>query len=141
MLQALKREQPHSSRSTLLAGAPGAGAAPRETESTAELGSRGLLSLQQQVMQQQDTELDELERSVHTTKHVALQINEEADLHNRLLTELDTEVDATGTRLAAAQRKLKFVMRRAGSCKTQLLLFLLAVILVVVLVLGFKILI
>ena len=68
-----------------------------------------------------------------------VQINEETELHNRLLDDLDEEVDGTRSRLAAAQRRLKLVMRRSGSCKTQMLMFLIAVVLVVVLVLAFKI--
>lgn len=67
------------------------------------------------------------------------QINEEAELHNRLLDDLDEAVGGTSSRLAAAQRRLKLVMRRSGSCKTMVLLFLVAVVLVVVAVVGFKI--
>ena len=141
-------------------------------------------------MQQQDDALEQLERSVHSTKHIALQINEEADLHNRwawagrawprgahrasalsearrikllhpassstlprgaqcfislhrecadcrltdasppparpsrLLDDLDEDVEGTSSRLAAAQRRLKLVMRRSSGCKASLLLFL-----------------
>jgi len=146
MLQALKRDQPRSSRTTLLDKQPGgAGGGTslqplgRETDTTAELDNRGLVSMQQQVMNQQDTELEHLEHSVATTKHVALQINEETSLHNRLLDELDIEVGSTQNRLTTAQKKLKNVMRRAGSCKTQLLVFLLVVVLVLVILIGFKI--
>ncbi|KAL4427976.1 hypothetical protein ABPG75_002065 [Micractinium tetrahymenae] len=145
MLASLKREAPRAARDTLLAGSgssgglAAAGAGGRETDATAELGNRGLLSMQQQVMQQQDDALESLERTVVGTKHIALQINEEAELHNRLLDELDEGVEGTSSRLAAAQRRLKLVMRRSGSCKTMVLLFLVAVVLVVVAVIGFKI--
>ena len=141
MLQALKRDQPRAARSVLLGDVPAGrdAGAGRETDATAELGNRGLLSMQQQVMRQQDTELEHLERSVGTTKHIALQINEETQLHNRLLDELDTDVDTTASRLSVAQRKLKLVMRRAGSCKTQLIAFMMVVVLILVLILGFKI--
>lgn len=67
------------------------------------------------------------------------QINEEAQLHTRLLEDLDEGVDATRSRLGAAQRRLKQVMRRSGSCKAMTLMFLVAVILVVVVVVGFKV--
>jgi hypothetical protein len=143
MLQALKRDAGASraSRSALLdAPGGGAGAAPaRETDSTAELDNRGLAAMQRQVMATQDTELEHLERSVGTAKHVALQINEETALHNRLLDELDVEVGATGDRLAAAQRRLKQVMRRADGCKLQLLMCMLMMVLVLVILVGFKI--
>ena len=73
-------------------------------------------------------------RPLARAQHIALQINEEADLHNRLLGEVHEDVDATSSRLRAAQRRLKTVMRKGAGCKTSLLIFLLAVILVVVLV-------
>jgi chromosome segregation ATPase len=143
MLAQLKREAPRAAREQLLGGrdggGTGGGGGGRETDTTAELGSAGLLQLQHQVMSQQDRELEGLERSVAGTKHIALQINEEAELHNRLLDELDEGVDGTRSRLAAAQRRLQLVMRRSSSCKTQLLLVLVLAVLVVVLVLGFKV--
>lgn len=140
MLQALKRDQPHSSRSALL-DMPGSAAQPigRETDTTAELNNRGLVTMQRQVLQQQDNELEHLERSVITTKHVALQINEETSLHNRLLDELEVDLGMTQSRMATAQRKLKSVMRKASSCKTQLLVFLMLIILILVILVGFKI--
>jgi SYP5 family syntaxin len=145
MLQALKRDQPRSSRSALLDSQSGGGGGTplqplgRETDTTAELDNRGLVSMQQHIMQQQDTELEHLERSVATTKHVALQINEETSLHNRLLDELDIEVGNTQNRLSTAQKKLKNVMRRAASCKTQLLVFLMVIVLILVILIGFKV--
>jgi t-SNARE complex subunit (syntaxin) len=143
MLQALKRDQPRSSRSALLDNSGGGGTAlqplGRETDTTAELDNRGLVSMQQKIMQHQDTELEHLERSVATTKQVALQINEETSLHNSLLDELDIEVGSTQNRLEMAQKKLKNVMRRAGSCKTQLLVFLMVIVLILVILIGFKI--
>ena len=135
MLQALKRDQPRATRSNLLGPPAAAGPSGRETDTTAELSSQGLLQVQQDVMQQQDQELEALERTVVGTKHIALQINEETELHNRLLDDLDENVDGTSSRLKAAQRRLQIVMRRSGSCKTVLVMFLLCVVLVVVLVL------
>jgi syntaxin of plants SYP5 len=141
MLQALKRDQPRALRSSLLGDAsPGSSQSlARETDVTAERNNEGLVQLQQHIMRHQDTELESLDRSVAGTKHIALQINEETHLQNRLLDDLDMEVDATSSRLKVAQRKLAVVMRRAGGCKTQLLLFLMLVILVMVIVIGFKI--
>ena len=81
MLTSLKREQPHVAREALLGGA-GLGSSSngtmatgaRETDVTAELSSQGLLQLQHQVMQQQDRDLESLERTVVGTKHIALQV-------------------------------------------------------------------
>ncbi|GAB4819343.1 hypothetical protein N2152v2_006389 [Parachlorella kessleri] len=147
MLQALKRDaqqQGRAARGALLGSSSGggtniSGSGTRETDTTAELSNAGLLQQQTQIMERQDEDLALLERTVVGTKHIALQINEEADLHNRLLEDLDEDVDVTSSRLKAAQRRLKIVMRKAGSCKTQLLIFLLLVILIVVVIIGFKI--
>lgn len=51
-----------------------ASAPARETMSTADLDNRGLLQLQQGTMSRQDNELEELERSVNSTKVRALTI-------------------------------------------------------------------
>jgi hypothetical protein len=40
----------------------------KETEATAELDNQGLVQLQQQVMQQQDHELEQMEKTVISTK-------------------------------------------------------------------------
>lgn len=146
MLQALKRDPQlrgnaaSRSRQDLLSN--GSTAKPinsRETDATAELDNTGLLSMQQQVMQEQDGNLLLLERTVQGTKHIALQINEETSLQNRLLEEFDHEVDATSSRLRAVQRKAQIILRRSGSLRTQVLMCLLLVILVVVILVAFKI--
>ena len=49
-------------------GAAPGGAAGRETLRTADVDNRGLVQLQQTVMREQDAELEELERSVTSTK-------------------------------------------------------------------------
>lgn len=134
MLQSLRREHPRA----LLSTNPQIADKSKETDATAELDNHGLLNLQQQIMSQQDTELDQLEHSVATTKHVALQINEETTLHNRLLDELDGDVETTGNKLRVVQQKLKIIMGRSGSCKLYLLIGLLLLLLVLVIVLGFK---
>jgi syntaxin of plants SYP5 len=137
MLTALKRDQSRGARSGGTTPSNGGGA--RETDATAPLDSGGILRMQQQVMSTQDRDLEDLERSVVGTRHVALQINEEAELHNRLLEGLDADVTTTSGRLAEAQRKLRYVMREGGSCKAKLMVFLMLVILIVVLLVGFKI--
>ncbi|KDD75355.1 hypothetical protein H632_c726p1, partial [Helicosporidium sp. ATCC 50920] len=103
MLQALKRDGAAAQRGALFAGSSGQGApSGQETIQTAELNATGLLSLQQEIMSQQDRDLESLEHSVAGTKHIALQINEETTLHNRLLEDLDEEVSATSSRMKAA---------------------------------------
>ena len=73
-------------------------------------------------------------------QHIALTINEELDLHQRLLDDLDDDVEVSQSRMRAAQKKLKLVMKNSGNCKGLCTSILLMVILAVVVLLGFKIL-
>lgn len=45
----------------------------QETEVTAELDNKGLVQLQQQIMQQQDQELEQMEKTVVSTKVTSVQ--------------------------------------------------------------------
>lgn len=59
-------------------GAGSGSAAGRETLRTAELDNRGLVQLQQTVMREQDSELEELERSVTSTKVSCPRVEDDA---------------------------------------------------------------
>ena len=72
-------------------------------------------------------------------QHIALTINEELDLHQRLLDELDDDVDVSQSRMRAASKKLKLVMKNTGNCKSLCTSILLMVALAVVILVGFKI--
>jgi len=111
-----------------------------ETDATAERNNAQLLAMQTALMQEQDEALEHLERSTVTTKNIAIQINDETRLQNRLLEEFDGEVEQTSNRLQVAQKKLQAVMQRAGGCTGPLLLFVLIVILLLLLVMALKIL-
>ena len=45
-------------------------------------------------------------------QHIALTVNEELGLQERLLEELDEDVDVSHSRMRAAQKKLTSVLRR-----------------------------
>ena len=111
----------------------------KETDVTAELDNTGLVSMQRQVMQQQDDNLDLLERSVQGTKHIALQINEEATLQNRLLEDFDEEVDVTQSRLRAVHRKAQWILNSSSGFKMPLVICMLSVFLMMVVLVLFKI--
>jgi len=78
------------------------------------------------------------DRACCSLQHIALTVNEELDLHRRLLDDLDEDVDVTHSRMRAAQKKLKHVMRRAGNCRSMCFMILLMVILAVVIIVAFK---
>jgi syntaxin of plants SYP5 len=138
ILVSIKRPQANEMRTELLSG-PQTQTAPRETERTAELDNLGLLRLQHQVMKEQDTSLEVMEQTVSSTKHIALAIGEEVDLHTRLLEDLDEDIDHTHTRLRAINQRVKHMLRHSSSWRGGLVIFLLAIVLVVVILLAFKI--
>ena len=71
---------------------------------------------------------------------MALTIDEELSLHNRLLTDMDEDVNVTHSRMRAAQKRVRQILRDSGGCKFSCTAFGLALILVVLIVLLFKIL-
>ncbi|KAK2987055.1 hypothetical protein RJ640_004781 [Escallonia rubra] len=73
---------------------------------------------------EQDEGLDKLEETVTSTKHIALAVNEELDLHTRLIDNLDEHVDVTGSRLQRVQKNLAILNKRTkGGCSCMCLLF------------------
>ncbi|PIN15864.1 SNARE protein TLG1/Syntaxin 6 [Handroanthus impetiginosus] len=76
-----------------------------------------IVGVQGQIMKEQDEDLEKLEQTVTSTKHIALAINEELDLHTRLIVELDQDVEVTESRLQQVQRRLAILNKRTkGGC-------------------------
>ncbi|XP_071724596.1 syntaxin-51-like isoform X2 [Rutidosis leptorrhynchoides] len=106
---------------------------PDAMSRTVGLDNQGLVGLQRQIMREQDEGLEKLEETVLSTKHIALAVNEELDLHTRLIDDLDQHVDVTDSRLRRVQKNLAVLNKRTkGGCSCMCLLF--AVIGIVVLV-------
>ncbi|WRX29500.1 Target SNARE coiled-coil homology domain - like 10 [Theobroma cacao] len=84
---------------------------------------------------EQDEGLEKLEETVVSTKHIALAVNEELDLHTSLIDDLDRHVDVTDSRLARVQKNLAILNKRTkGGCSCMCML--LAVIGIVILVVS-----
>lgn len=97
------------------------------------LDNHGLVGFQRQIIKEQDEGLEKLEETVTSTKHIALAVNEELNLHTRLLDNLDQHVDSTDSHLQRVQKKLAALNRRTkGGCSYLILLVIAAVILIVV---------
>ncbi|KAK8958499.1 Syntaxin-52 [Platanthera guangdongensis] len=95
------------------------------------LDNHGVVVLQRQIMKEQDEGLGKLEETVFSTKHIALAVNEELDLHTSLLDDLDEHVDVTDSRLQRVQKKLAVLNRRTkGGCSCVCLLLSVVVIIV-----------
>lgn len=103
------------------------------TNRATSLDNQGLVGFQRQIMREQDEGLEKLEETVVSTKHIALAVNEELDLHTRLIDDLDQHVDVTDSRLRRVQKNLAILNKRTkGGCTCMCML--LAVIGIVVLV-------
>lgn len=137
LLQSLKRDSAASNRKELLG--PKQPGPPQETERTAGLDNAGILQLQNQVIRQQDQELGQIEETMISTKHVALAMGEELNLQERLLGDMEEDVDVVHSRLRAVTNKVKSVMRQSKEWKWWCLVIVLAIVLVVVLVIVFKV--
>lgn len=97
----------------------------------AGLDNHGIVSLQRQVMQDQNEGLEKLEESVLSTKHIALAVNEELDLHTGLIGSLDEHVEVTDSKLQMVQKKLAFLNKRTkGGCSCMCMLLSLVAILI-----------
>ncbi|OMP04340.1 hypothetical protein COLO4_09747 [Corchorus olitorius] len=108
---------------------------PDAMSRTVGLDNSGLVGLQRQIMKEQDEGLEKLEETVISTKHIALAVNEELDLHTRLIDDLDQHVDVTDSRLRRVQKNLAILNKRTkGGCSCMCML--LAVIGIVILVVA-----
>eukprot|EP00475_Leptophrys_vorax_P009508 TRINITY_DN16304_c0_g2_i1.p1 TRINITY_DN16304_c0_g2~~TRINITY_DN16304_c0_g2_i1.p1 ORF type:complete len:241 (+),score=24.58 TRINITY_DN16304_c0_g2_i1:395-1117(+) len=125
MATVLSSAQSAANRSALL-GRDGAPLVAVETERTASRDNKGLVALQQEIMQEQDDELLELESTVATTKHIALTINGELDLHRHLLDDLDADLESTNARMQVAKKKMGIFARRSDNTCNMCLVMMLA---------------
>ena len=125
-----------ANRTSLMEG----GIAPVETSRTQALDNSGLVNLQRQIMKEQDQDLESLEHTVLSTKHIALAVNEELDLHTRLLDDMGESADVTNNKLLAAQRRLGFLNKNLGQGWSLLTMIILMVVVVVLVLVLFKLL-
>ncbi|KAM3337889.1 syntaxin-61 isoform X2 [Capsicum galapagoense] len=84
------------------------------------------------LMRQQDEELDELSASVVRIGDVGLTIHDELIAHDKILGELDTEMDSTSNRLDFVQKKIAMVMKKT-SLKGQMMMICFLIVLFIVL--------
>eukprot|EP00798_Chlamydomonas_sp_ICE-L_P020265 gene20265-27019_t len=140
MQHSIKRDNGQQNRDALLSGASASRGPAMETEQTAELDSQGLLQMQKHAMNQQDQALEKMEKTVTSTKHIALAIGEEVDLQTRLLDDLDEDVDVTNHRMRAATKRVKNMIKDTSHWKGGCMIFVLIVTLVMVTIIGFKLL-
>ncbi|KAG9446621.1 hypothetical protein H6P81_012749 [Aristolochia fimbriata] len=84
------------------------------------------------LIKQQDEELDELSASVERIGGVGLTIHDELIGQEKILDELNLEMDSTANKLDFVQKKVALVMKKAGA-KGQIMMILFLVVLFIVL--------
>ncbi|KAJ3055834.1 hypothetical protein HK097_009037 [Rhizophlyctis rosea] len=82
-----------------------------ETDQTRPLDNSGLVQLQRQQMEDQDSSLDALSSIIRRQKQIGMAIGNELDVQNHLLGELDEGVDRTKRNLANVGKKLDRVSK------------------------------
>jgi hypothetical protein len=66
---------------------------------------------------EQDDALEDLSSAAERAKQVSMAVNEELDLHTKLLDDLEGDVEDTRGRLTLATRAVKRMMRRGSNCR------------------------
>jgi len=102
---------------------------------TQPFDSAEMLESQRLMMQDQDTHLDSLHSSLTRQHSISQQLSSELDVQAGLLTELDTDIDHTASRLGRARQSLDRVGRGIGangSTVTIAVLILVLLILIIV---------
>jgi regulator of vacuolar morphogenesis len=83
-----------------------AAAGPQETAETRPLDDRGLVQLQQQQMDTQDSQLEGLSAILRRQRRLGEEIGREIGEQNELLDDLGTNVDRVGGKLGRAKREM-----------------------------------
>lgn len=140
MQLSLKRDHSQQNRSALVQQTQQTSRPARETDRTADVDNLGILEMQQDVMQEQELNLAAMEQSVASTRHLALTINEELHVQERLLEDFEEEVDVSHNKMRAAQKRIKGVLTGSnGDWRGMLLVAALIILLMVILLLAFKV--
>jgi regulator of vacuolar morphogenesis len=78
----------------------------RETEQTRGVDNEGLLKLQEQMMDDQDSQVEQFSSILNRQRQVGYAIGQELENQNQLLEELDSDLDRTQVKLKFANKKL-----------------------------------
>lgn len=89
------------------------------------------------LIKKQDEELDELSASVQRIGGVGLTIHEELLQQEKIIEDLDKEMDSTSNRLDFVQKKVAMVMKKAGAKGQMMMILFLVVLFIILFVLVF----
>jgi hypothetical protein len=88
---------------------------------------------QQQLLQQQDMGLDMLGQQAQRLGQMSLQISEELDSHNKILSEMDQDLDEANQNLDLVTRKTKEFIEASGGTRNFLVILVLMCVVVILL--------
>eukprot|EP00210_Caulerpa_lentillifera_P009673 g9229.t1 len=90
---------------------------------------------QEMIIRQQDVELDHMEQAVSRIGHVGRTIHSELESQHELLNALDEDVDITGSRIKAAQMKIREVIQNSGgNCQVCTIVVLSMILLILIII-------
>ena len=107
---------------------------PNDNDNNNEKEEAMVLHFQNQVLREQDEELTDLSNHVTRTKHIAIAVGEELDLHTRLLDDFDDDVEHTSGNLKRIASSARRLFERIGKsnfslrCCLAVLIFMLVVL-------------
>lgn len=90
---------------TRIFGAPQS--APQETEETRPLDDRGVVQLQKQKIKDQDSTLDNLSAILTRQKHIGLAISTEIEEQNKILDQMNDDVDRVSGKIKKATKTME----------------------------------
>jgi syntaxin 6 len=92
---------------------------------------------QQRMLRTQDVDLEDISVSIQRIGQVGLTIGEELATQGKMLEDLEQDVEGTNSRLAAAQRKMNQVFKKAGTKGQMIIIAILTAILIILFLIAF----
>mmetsp|Transcript_24092 Transcript_24092/g.29179 ORF Transcript_24092/g.29179 Transcript_24092/m.29179 type:complete len:269 (+) Transcript_24092:291-1097(+) len=77
-----------------------------ETDRTADKSNSELVTLQRTMMNEQDAQLADLSKHINSLKHISNAVSEELDTHNKMLTDLEHDMESTHAKIRKAETKM-----------------------------------
>ncbi|GAB9469205.1 hypothetical protein Gpo141_00006490 [Globisporangium polare] len=103
---------------------------------TAREHPKNLLTMQNQIMKDQDQQLDLIGRGVTNLKNYSLTVKDETELHVRLLNDIDDDVSRATDGLESEGARAAKVARQSSNFKLYVIIIVLFAILIFLLVAG-----
>lgn len=95
-----------------------------------------LLSMQNQIIKDQDQQLDLISHGVSNLRNYSLTVKDETDLHVRLLDEIDADVSRVTDGLESEGARAARVAKQSNNTKLYLIILVLIVVLIFLLLAG-----